>query len=360
MHLSTASRHPPAVPDAGPIRPFALRPGRQVAIVSPAWCGPYHLPEAYRRALVSFEGMGYQPVPTAHATDGWKSWTSAPAERRADDVNQAFADRDIDAILCSIGGGHSAQLLPHLDFESMARSPKPFCGYSDVTSLHHALHAATGMVTFYGPALIPQWGAVGGPLDYSLEHFERVLGTASPAGKVPRSREEVDDLDFDRSESRQEPLRRRPPTPRRPLRPGCGEGPLLAGCLPATRTVLGTRWQPEYDERVLVLDIPTAPYSAADADADLTHLRLAGCLDRLAALIVSRGRGFSDGEESALHEVLLEQTGRSRYPVLASFEGGHSDPMPTWPIGVWARVSDAEVELLEPAVRDQTCQPERG
>lgn len=70
---------------------------------------------------------------------------------------------------------------------SIAANPTILCGYSDITSLHHGIHRATGLVTFHGPAVIPQWGAVGGPFDYTVDHFQRVVGEARPPGRLPHS-----------------------------------------------------------------------------------------------------------------------------------------------------------------------------
>lgn len=332
------------------VRPPRLERGGRVAVVTPSWPGPVLLPSAYRRALDALCRSGYVPVPARHATARRTRWTSATPQERADDINTAFADPEIDAVLCAIGGDHSAQLLPHLDLDVIARNPKPFCGYSDATALHHAIHTATGLITFYGPALIPQWGVVGGPLPHTTRHFEKVVGSNAPAGPVDRFAERVDDSDFDRSERTGRPLRGRPARPRRVLRGGTGQGPLLAACLPSARVLLGTPWRPEYAGRVLVLDLPSAPYSVADADADLTHLRLAGCLDDLAALAVCRTRGLTDHDEDEVHELVLHHVQGTSYPVVGHVEGGHSDPMPTWPIGVTATVADDEITIRDAAV----------
>ncbi len=63
-----------------------------------------------------------------------------------------FADKSVDAILTTIGGFNSNELLPYLDFDLIARHPKIFCGYSDTTALLNAIYAKTGMQTYMGPA----------------------------------------------------------------------------------------------------------------------------------------------------------------------------------------------------------------
>jgi len=68
-----------------------------------------------------------------------QGWHAGSPEVRAGDLQAAFADPDVDAILAMRGGYGSAQVIPLLDFGSIAQSPKPFVGFSDITALHAAL-----------------------------------------------------------------------------------------------------------------------------------------------------------------------------------------------------------------------------
>jgi muramoyltetrapeptide carboxypeptidase len=339
-----------AVPDALLLAP-ALRAGDLVAVVAPSWCGPAVIPTPFRRGVARLEALGYRVrlMPNVQGRGRWE-WVSGTPAERAGDLQSAFADPEVRAVMCAIGGNHSAQLLPLLDMDLIAANPKVFCGYSDITSLHHGIHSATGLVTFYGPAVIPQWGAVGGPFDYTVKHFQRVVGRPEAAGRLPRADVEVHDGDFDAAEATGAPLRRTPARPRVVLRAGRGSGPLLAACLPSARHLLGTRWQPAYVGRVLVLETPEPPYDLEKADEDLTHLRLAGCLDQLAALVLCRPYQFDEATTEALHDLLMEHVRGHDYPVLGRVEGGHTDPLPTFPIGVRATVDADELTFDWPAV----------
>ncbi|MBS7939281.1 LD-carboxypeptidase, partial [Streptococcus suis] len=68
---------------------------------------------------------------------------SAPIASRVADLEAAFADESVDAILTTIGGVNCNELLPFLDFDLIARHPKIFCGYSDTTALLNAIYAKT-------------------------------------------------------------------------------------------------------------------------------------------------------------------------------------------------------------------------
>src|SRR6478735_739775 len=45
-------------------------------------------------------------------------------------------------------------MIPHLDFDLIAANPKPFVGYSDITSLHVPIRQRAGFPTFYGYGLM--------------------------------------------------------------------------------------------------------------------------------------------------------------------------------------------------------------
>lgn len=68
---------------------------------------------------------------------------------RAADLNAAFADPSIRAVLATIGGDDQITVIPHLDPEPVITDPKPVIGYSDNTNLLSWMwtHGVNG---FYG------------------------------------------------------------------------------------------------------------------------------------------------------------------------------------------------------------------
>lgn len=75
---------------------------------------------------------------------------SSSVEDRVEDLHQAFADKKIKAILATIGGFNSNELLPYLDYGLIRANPKIICGYSDTTAILTAIFAKTGMITYMG------------------------------------------------------------------------------------------------------------------------------------------------------------------------------------------------------------------
>ncbi len=298
--------------------------------------------------------LGFEPVLMPHAAsgaDGSRDWVSASIADRVSDFHAAFADPSIRAVLSVIGGNHSAQMVQELDFELIQSNPKIFCGYSDTTSLLHAIHAKTGMVTFYGPALVPEFGEPDGPDREVIDHWRRVICEPVAPGELPavpwQSGESRMDAD---PESRN--MVRRTPEPRVSLRSGTASGPLLGACLPSMLRLAGTQWWPDLRGRLLVIECPEAPYDPPWADADLTQLRNLGVFDEIAGLAIGRTDNWSDSDVEVLHSLVQQATSRTDFPILAGIEVSHSAPLLTIPNGVRGTLDGLTLSIDEAAVHD--------
>jgi len=106
------------------------------------------IPERYARQIAGIERMGFSvKLGENFYKDTWGY--SASAQERADDFNALVADGSVDAILFN-GGSGAAEILPFLDYENIRRNPKRIGSYSDGTTILNAIHAQTGLVTYYG------------------------------------------------------------------------------------------------------------------------------------------------------------------------------------------------------------------
>ncbi|TFC37316.1 S66 peptidase family protein [Cryobacterium sp. TMT2-42-4] len=122
-----------------------LIPGDRVAILSPSFAAPGFAPAVHEQAmrrLITAAGL----VPVEYATT---RRLGATPEDRAADINAAFGDPTIRAILSTIGGDDQITVIPHLDAKLAAANPKIFLGYSDNTHILNWLWSL-GIVGFYG------------------------------------------------------------------------------------------------------------------------------------------------------------------------------------------------------------------
>jgi muramoyltetrapeptide carboxypeptidase len=314
-----------------PIRPPGLTRGSRVALVAPA--GPLLERDDLTRAEALCRALGYEPQlgPNTAQRYGYFAGTD---EQRLTDLNDALRDPDVSAIWCIRGGYGVTRILDLVDFDALARRPRPLIGYSDITAvLNAALHHA-GVVTFHAPM-----ARVAMP-PFSRWHFERVLASPEPAGRLGRLPEPPDVL---------VPRENRIAT----LRPGVAEGPLIGGNLSLLQCLVGTPHLPDFEGAILFLeDVGEDLYRV---DRMLAHLRMVGLLGRLAGIAVGRftdlNRGMSDGS-LGFDEVLATYFLPLGIPVAHGFPVGHIDDQWTLPLGVRARLDAGagELELLEPAV----------
>ena len=112
--------------------PKPLKPGDKVALVAP--CAPV-LPERLAFAAEFVSGLGYQPEIYPSCTSRF-GFLAGEDELRAGDINRAFADPDVRAVIVVRGGYGGARLADLLDYDTIRTNPKIFTGFSDATVLH--------------------------------------------------------------------------------------------------------------------------------------------------------------------------------------------------------------------------------
>ena len=125
--------------------PRKARVGDKVAVLSPSFAAPGVAPAVHEQALERLRELtGLVPVefPTTRLL-------GASPRQRAADLNAAFADPEIRAVLATIGGEDQITVIPHLDAGLIVADPKPFLGYSDNTNLLNWLWT-NGVAGFYG------------------------------------------------------------------------------------------------------------------------------------------------------------------------------------------------------------------
>lgn len=162
-----------------------LQPGDRVAIISPSSGMPFLFPWVYEQGIHHLkEVFKLEPIefPTARKSP---EFLSQNPEARARDVNRAFQDPTIKAVIATIGGNDQIRVLPHLHKEMIRANPKPFLGYSDSTNLHLFLWNL-GIVSYYGGALMTQFAMRGGMQEYTVQSIKKALfcpfiGKLSPA-----------------------------------------------------------------------------------------------------------------------------------------------------------------------------------
>lgn len=334
-------------------KPPRVTDGSKVAVVAPSSTATAPFEHRVDAAVEFLTNHGYE-VTESPGTGHDGAWRGGDAAERAQAFADAFLDPSIDLVLAAIGGVTANTLLPHLPFDAFRANPTAVCGYSDITAIHYGLLSQSRIATFYGPCAATEFGEYPEPFAYTIDSFaETMRGEAvGPVDPSPAWTDEV--LDWERKLDRTRPRDRRPNPGYEWLREGTAEGPLLGGCLPTLSRLAGTRFWPDHEGGILLLDIPEGggvgvPISIAEAHSALVHLREAGVFDAVSGVVVSRPPHADTGTQAELKRLLRGQT---TAPTVYGVDCGHTDPQATFPLGARVRL-DGEagtVERLESGV----------
>ncbi|MDL4820678.1 S66 peptidase family protein [Actinomadura opuntiae] len=309
----------------GEIRRYGrLRPGDRVAVVAPS--GPAE-PARLEAGCAVLRDLGLDVVVGKHALDranlgapepvrdDWHRLAGTDADRAAD-LQAAWCDPRVRAVICARGGYGATRVLDHLDWDALAAAtrasgaaPKILHGSSDVTALHACFGARLGVSTSFGPmpaGLIADLGATDAPgAPGAPAATLDGLRTALFGGPVALPGTHV-------------------------LRPGRAEGPLTGGTLSLITALLGTPYAPPPAKgRIVFLeDVTEAPYRI---DRMLVQLLQSGWLDGAAGFAL--GSWERSGDPAELDAVLAARLGPLGAPVLAGVPAGHGARQGTLELG---------------------------
>lgn len=303
------------------ITPASLYPGAKVALL----CASSAVPaERLEPAVAAVKALGLDPVvyPTCYFENRHGYFAGDDAQR-AKDLSDAFADPSIRGVLCIRGGYGAGRLLPLLDWKELARHPKLFCGYSDVTALHIAFNQHCRLITYQTP--MPSTEYYQPVDDFTMTYLRRALFGAL-TGPLPMGENTAT------------------------LAGGKACGPLCGGNLSLVRDSLGTPWEIDTRGKILFLeDIGEHTYRVDDM---LTQLRNAGKLDDCAGILLG---GWTDclpefpEKTLELEEIFRELLLPTGKPVLMGLPAGHLLPTMSLPMGATVTM-DADAKTLEAGV----------
>ena len=316
-----------------PLLPRRLAAGDTVGVVAPASATFQTVDVAIARESLEALGLNVKIGKHVLARHGYLAGND---KDRAADINEFFSDSSIKAVLPIRGGWGSSRVLPHLDYDAIRRNPKVMVGYSDITALHLAIQAKTGLVTFHGPNGMGRWDA------WSLDYFKRLLFDGEAVTmQNPTMLSERNALA--QTENRVQTIT-----------PGTARGRVLGGNLTVLTTILGSAYVPSFDGAILfVEDVGEDFYRI---DRMFTQLKLAGILDRVRGFVFGTCAECSPGEgfgSLTLEEIFADHIKPLNIPAWFGAMIGHQMPQWTIPVGVEAEIDSAKgtLHLLAPAVR---------
>lgn len=301
-----------------------LKKGDTLGIIAPA---SFISIDKVESAKNNLEKMGFKVILGESTKSRWYSY-AGPEEVRVKDINDFFADSNIDGIICMRGGYGCNRLVEMVDYSVIEKNPKVFIGYSDITTLHMAIFQKTGLVTFHGPMAVSNFSG-----EYNQDtyrSFEEVLMNDNDEIVLKNFTKELGVL----SEGR-------------------AEGEIVGGNLATMIASLGTEYDVDYNGKILFLEeIGEKTYKI---DRMLNQLKKFKVFKKINGIILGDFKNCpaDSDNDMCLIDVFKDYLSDLKMPVVYDFESGHSEPMITLPMGAKVRIDTAgkEIKILEKVVR---------
>ncbi|TDE34477.1 LD-carboxypeptidase [Nonomuraea mesophila] len=292
-----------------------LRAGDHVALVSPSSFPGVEDVEDLTRLL---GGWGLKVKAGEHVLDQRGYMAGHDADRLAD-LNAAFADPEVRAVIATRGGAGAYRISGGIDFDAVRADPKPLVGFSDITYLHLAIWRHCRVPGIHG-CLVGH---------HAIATARRLLMGAEPS--TYRRNPELQPVSAEV--------------------PGRARGHLLGGWLGALAGMAGAGL-PDLTGAILMIEAERT-VGLGQIDRQLTQLLQAGALDGVRGIALGRFPGFEDYTDRGwnLIDVLRDRLTPLGVPVLGGLEFGHGPDPHAVALGTMAELDteDGTLTLRPPA-----------
>ena len=297
------------------IRPPQLKQGDVVGVVAPA--GPVDK-DQLETGLEVIRAMGFEPRLGRHIYARSRFMAGCDKDR-AQDLMDMFRDPGVQAIFCARGGYGANRILPHLKPQTIRAKAKVVVGSSDITLLLHFLVQNCGLIAFHGPMVAGSFGRA--EMKQSQRQFKALL-TGSAKGRVfqaPRAKV---------------------------FSQGVAQGKLTGGCLTLLCRSLGTPYEINTRNRILLIEDVNEPLYRVDGM--LWQLKNAGMFKGVRGIIFGEMvncRSQRQGE-GTLADILTDLFPNPGFPILTHCPIGHGKEVWTLPLETSATL-DSKAKTLE-------------
>lgn len=300
--------------------PERLKKGDTIGLISPSSAVDKDDLEGINQSILLMESAGFKVKFAKNAMTNTLGY-GATAKQKAEDINEMFADPEVKAIFCIIGGFNSNTTFDYIDYDKIKYNPKIICGFSDSTSILNVIYSKAGLVTFHGPTFkaLTSWQTSYG--------YEEVMKRLVEGGLLlGQAGEEF-----------------------KTIQEGKAKGVLVGGNLSLVNEMVSGKYAIDFTDKILFLEELFLETPPALASNYLYNMKQNGVFDKIKGIWL----GNYDGSV-AIEQILLDTLdGEYNFPIIKSNNFGHIDKKTVIPIGTMAKIdtsAETKIELIEKCV----------
>ena len=292
------------------IKPKSLKPGDTICIIAPS--GSIDT-EKILNGKKYFETKGYN-VKLGKNINSKYTYCAGSDEERLEDLHDAFADNETNAIICARGGYGALRLIDKIDYSLIKNNPKIFCGYSDITILNTMILKNSGLITFSGAMVQGDFGQDTINNFTENEFFET----------LENRKNKISAFNYESYTNNTE-----------------AEGILLGGNLSTFASLCGTEFLPDEKFIFFAEDLNEPVYKIDRYFTQLLNVNK--FKEGISALVLGDFTGIEDEYQKDLRCLLTQIGNELNIPVVKTFPFSHSKEKTTAPIGVRAKLADSSI-----------------
>ena len=292
-----------AQPDDTPkecIRPGFLQPGDKVAVVSPSYVTD---DVTIQMGMDAIREMGFDPILAPNTNRTYLVKYAGTAEERTSDLEWAYNNPEIKAIMCTRGGYGAVQLLPLINTTLIRNNPKWLIGYSDITTLLSLSVATANVMAIHGTMLSSLKNTKGKAED-------DIMLRDMLCGDVPR----YDWQSIDH-----------------PNRSGSARGILVGGNMSTFTPLIGSPYD-FVSQGDIILFVEEIGENARNIDRMMYSLKIHGVMPRVKGILVGDFAGCGDEFQIGSIEEMFDKYTLAdlQVPIAYGFRAGHNGV--NWPL----------------------------
>ena len=304
--------------------PSKLKKGDTIGVIAPSNYIEKDDLEYINASIALMEASGFKVKFGKYVFEDTLGYGTSP-EKRAADINWAFTDDEVKAIMCVKGGEDSNTTLEYIDYEMIKKHPKIICGFSDNTSILNAIHEKTGLVTYHGPTFksLTSWET-----GYAYKQFIKTFAENTESLIMGEPEDEYTTIQV-----------------------GQATGELVGGNLSLFTKLVCGKYAVNVQDKILFLEELGFEAAPEMVNRNIYYLKQNGVFDRIAGLWIGN---YEHPSKIGLEKIIINAIGDEyKFPIIKSDNFGHIDKKIIIPIGTKAEINTNEkikIKLIEKCV----------
>lgn len=327
-----------------------LKKGDNIAIISSSAGVPSIFPEIFDAGLNNLKKMGFNIIEYPTARKSIEYLYNNP-KKRAEDINNAFFDKNINGIITSIGGNDSIRTLKYINKNAIKNNPKFFMGFSD-TSTFNTYFNQLGLITFNGPSIMAGIAQIEKIPNYKKNFEEFLFKKWKNYDYKPYEYYTNGYIDWG---TKKVGVKKLIKENNWNFYGGKAKGELFGGCIDVLTMINGTKFWPKpkfFKNKILFLETSEEKPSPSFVKYTLRNFGVQGILNNINGILFGKARDYTNIEKKELDEnikLVLEKEFNVDIPVITNMNFGHTDPQIILPLGAKASINceNKEFKLTE-------------